>query len=578
MERKYDVFLSYASEDSPLVEDVRARLAAAGFRVFLDKVELLGGENIVSRIFESIAGCRYFAIFLTSRSVRSNWVTHELSTAVIEQLENRTIILPLLYEDCPIPEVLRAIHYIDFRQSFQRGIKDLENAMGIRGKLSGPLLGEIKEKLTGDIDETQDLYLAVDVGGTKVYVSLMNDSAERLFDKKFNTEGHGDKEQLYQKLKSYILIAIQEIAESVDMEFGDIKKRLRAISLAFPGPTDSDSGVVLNAPNLRVTDLRLGERLKADLRIDTFVDNDVNLGVLGEAWIGVAKHCENVVGIIIGTGIGGGIIINGRILRGSTQSAGEVGHMVVDIESRHTCGCGQRGCLEALASRKSIARDIRNRKLEIGDEDIKWEEQNLGSTKLVGHYLNGDPETIEVVDQAMAACGKAVFSLLNCFNPELVFLSGGFVRQFVEAGREDVVLRPVEREVAKCMPAVKGQEPNAVQIKVGSLDNAMLVGACRIASESNIGLASYDIQEVLSILTRDLTDSQRRVLQSLSRAPNKVDADPRSNFHKAHLKLLRDRGLIETPNGGGLRTGMDIHISAIGRIVVNAGSGKVASP
>jgi glucokinase len=577
VEPRYDIFLSYSSEDASIVEEVNERLTAAGFKVFLDKAELLGGENFVSRIFDSIASCRYFAIFLTSRSVRSKWVAHELSTAVIQQLGDQTTILPLLYEDCPIPKVLRPIQYIDFRQSFQRGIKDLENALGIGGNLGGPLLGEIKEKLADEIDRAQNLYLVVDVGGTKVYTSLMNDAAERLFDKKFGTEGHGDKEQLYQKLKSYILIAIQEIAESLDREVDDVRGRIRAISLAFPGPTDSESGVVLNAPNLCVSNFNLRDRLKTDLEIETFVDNDVNLGVIGEAWLGAAKDCKNVVGIIIGTGIGGGIIVNGQIFRGSTGFAGEVGHMVIDVESEITCGCGQQGCFEALASRKSIARDIQNKKSVHGDDDIKWEFQNLGSTKLVGHYVDGDPETVEVVDRAMIACGKAVFSLLNCFNPELVFLSGGFIRQFAEVGREDVVLRPVEQEVAKCMAAVKGRGPTAVRVRVGSLDNAMLVGACRIAAENKGGTSGHDTEEVLDILIRGLTDNQLRVLRSLSRSSNQVDGDRRSDFHKDRLRPLKKRGLIETPHRGGLRAGAEIQVSDLGRIVAKEVLGEGAS-
>src|SRR6266849_9305131 len=124
----YDVFLSYSSKDKHMaasVNLVQQQLTAHKFTVFLDTLEVLGGDDIVTSVFASISRCRYFVIFLTPNSVASKWVKEELSTAKVRELEGKVVILPLLYEDCDPPEPLLSTRWIDFRHSFDHGCEEL---------------------------------------------------------------------------------------------------------------------------------------------------------------------------------------------------------------------------------------------------------------------------------------------------------------------------------------------------------------------------------------------------------------------------------------------------------------------
>ena len=231
-----------------------------------------------------------------------------------------------------------------------------------------------------------------------------------------------------------------------------------------------------DASNFSIQDYPLASKLSAVLDKPVFIGNDADLGVMGEAWKGVARGYRNIVGIIIGTGIGGGIIINGRPYGGTSNAAGEIGHMVVDVNSMEICGCGQRGCFEALASRQAISRQLHRRKHQRGDYDVRWEAINLGSNELAHYVRIGDTDAVETVRQASEIWGKATFSLLNVLNPDLVFFGGGFVQQLGED-----FLRPVREEVHKCMNSIYESKERVVPIKLGELDNPMLVGACLLA-------------------------------------------------------------------------------------------------
>lgn len=584
MEREsYDVFLSYASEDEEIAAEVTRHLTSIGYRVFLDRLEVLAGENIVERVFGVIANSRYFAILLTANATNSRWVKQELSAAKIREIEGATVLLPLLYEDCPIPDALIHLNYIDFRRSLQNGMSGLEDALRAHEerRVDGPSrfpadtgtqpqLGDSKVTLLTAINGDQHLYIVMDLGGTKAYVSLMNDEAERLFDKKFSTEGHRDPEQLFTFIKACIRQTIDNIHESCGIRIERVRKRITACGIAFPGPTDSDRGVILNAPNLGVSNFPLAERIESAIEMPTFIDNDVNLGVLGEAWKGAAKGCKNVVGIIIGTGIGGGVLIDGKIYRGSTKAAGEVGHMILDVDSEHVCPCGQRGCFEALASRKSMARDIHVIKLGNGDTAVTWEERNLGSNDIVHYYEHGDPDIVAVVSNAARICGKAVFSVINGFNPEIVILSGGFIKQFEAKQLGDAFLAPIREEVEKCMNALYVSTEERVPIRIGELDNPMLVGACKMVIDKCTGRATYDMQYLMEAVASGLGDEDLRLLHALYRqkVPPLISGDPGSDFYRDRLRALRNHGLIETVPGPSFRKSETVRISRLGQIVI----------
>jgi predicted NBD/HSP70 family sugar kinase len=322
---------------------------------------------------------------------------------------------------------------------------------------------------------------------------------------------------------------------------------------------------VLDAPNFRIKDFPLADRLQRTFQIETLVENDVNLAALGEAWKGAAKGFRSVLGIMIGTGIGGGMLMDGRLYRGKNKTAGEIGHMVVDFDSDKECGCGQYGCFEALASRRSMARDIADRKRSQGLGDILWNETDLGSTEIAKYYKDGDSDVVAVVTQAAEICGKAVFSALNLLNPDIIVFNGGFVRQLGE-----VFMEPVRAEAAVCMRAVYSVGENSIPIKLGSLRYPVLVGACKVAVSSRDGAGGRRKEDIITAIVEGLDDHDWAILQEIYRygRPAAISGHPSGEVHKDRLRKLRNRGLIQTIENLSLRKSESVSLTKLGTMVV----------
>src|SRR5256886_1556164 len=183
-------------------------------------------------------------------------------------------------------------------------------------------------------------------------------------------------------------------------------REIAGVGIGSPGPLDTKTGVVLLTPNLGWTNFPLRDRLTQALGLPAALDNDANCAIFGEWWRGAARGADHVVGLTIGTGIGGGIVLRGEVYRGASDIAGEIGHMTIDSTGR-LCKCGNYGCLEAYASGPAIAaRAV---------EGIR-----PGADTSLPKYVNGDLSkiTAQVVDEGVA-------SIINIFNPEVVVVCGG---------------------------------------------------------------------------------------------------------------------------------------------------------
>jgi glucokinase len=218
------------------------------------------------------------------------------------------------------------------------------------------------------------------------------------------------------------------------------------VGVGAPGPLDTKSGIVLLTPNLGWVNLPLRQIIHERLGLPAVLDNDANCAVLGEWWRGAARGSRNAIGITIGTGIGGGIIVDGKLFHGASGCAGEIGHTTIDTEGRR-CKCGNYGCLEAYASGPNIAlRAV--------------EEITAGGVSRLASYVNGDlgkitAQTVyqaahdgddlalEVVNETAKFLGAGLANLLNIFNPEVVVVCGGVTL----AG--DHLFVPLRREVAR---------------------------------------------------------------------------------------------------------------------------------
>jgi glucokinase len=208
------------------------------------------------------------------------------------------------------------------------------------------------------------------------------------------------------------------------------KQRLAGIGIGCPGPVDMDRGVLLNPPNLGWRDVAIGERLARQFGCPVAVLNDVDAGVYAEYRFGAAKGAKCVVGVFPGTGIGGGCVYRGEILRGSVSSCMEIGHIQVMPEGP-LCGCGRRGCLEAVASRLSIAsqaaraayRGEAPHLYEAAETDIS----EIRSGVLAEAIASGDKVVEQIVREAARHIGRAVAGVIHILGPDLIVLGGGLV-------------------------------------------------------------------------------------------------------------------------------------------------------
>ena len=317
-----------------------------------------------------------------------------------------------------------------------------------------------------------DYVVGVDMGGTKILAAVINAKGEIVQQAKRATKPKKGPEEVIERITR----CIREAIDGAELK----PSQIRAIGIGSPGPLDPETGVIIFAPNLGWSNVPLKAKLEANLSIPTFVDNDVNVGTLGEYAFGAGQGVKNLVGIFVGTGIGGGIILDGKLFHGVNKTAGEVGHMIVEVKGPR-CGCGNFGCLEAVASRTAITRDLQKAILKKGKKS-KLTELNGGNLDLIRSKAiaravkQGDKPTIKVVQRAAKYLGISVASIVHFLNPEMVVLGGGVVEAM-----GDSLLDPIRHAAAEyALPTTM----DGVQIIAATLgDNAGVIGASVLARE-----------------------------------------------------------------------------------------------
>ncbi len=221
-----------------------------------------------------------------------------------------------------------------------------------------------------------------------------------------------------------LLAGVQSAAHGAGLD----PRALDAVVVGIPGPIDLAHGVVRSPPNLPGwRNVRLAEWLRRRLRVPTYLENDANLAAFGELRRGAGVGARNLIYVTISTGIGGGLILDGALFRGSTGTAGEVGHMIA-VPNGPVCNCGRRGCLEAVASGTAIAKQAQ-RALARGARTrlraLRGAGRNLSAELVVEAARAGDRVAIAILAEAGGVLGRALGSLINLLNPELIILGGG---------------------------------------------------------------------------------------------------------------------------------------------------------
>ena len=305
--------------------------------------------------------------------------------------------------------------------------------------------------------------ICLDVGGTKVLGAIFDEKDKIIYRLKKRSKSGGSGSADVEKV-------IIDVVEEMIKESGIDRKKLNAIASCAPGVIDQEKGIVLFTPNLPWRDYDMAGSMRKKFGVPFYVGNDVNLGVLGEYHFGAGKGYKNIVGFFVGTGMGGGLILNGSLFTGNQFKAAEYGHLILDPEGP-LCNCGQRGCLEAFSSKQGMTAYIRQQ-ISRGRKTVMEEAIQEGvfrSKKLVKALESGDQVAEEAVDRACHWLAVATGNMINTFSPDLILYGGGVIEAL-----GDLFLKKILAEVDRyCMPQIR----NTVDIKTASLgDDSILYG------------------------------------------------------------------------------------------------------
>ncbi len=306
------------------------------------------------------------------------------------------------------------------------------------------------------MSDQEKFYAGIDLGGTGIKAGLFGSDGKLLKEGERRTPASAQA----------ILSAVGELCQELTGEEGG---GLSGLGIGAAGVLDQEMEMILESPNLP-DDFRsfpLRKRLEESLKVPVVLDNDASAAALGEYHFGAGRGSKSLICFTLGTGIGGGIVLEGRLWRGATNAAGELGHMCIDPEGP-ICGCGGRGCLEAFCSTQAIlerAEDFMAR--QPGSVLNELEELTPHTISQVARA--GDRAAIKVWEETGRYLGVGIGNILNIFNPEVVVLSGGVS----EAG--DLILKPALRSAKE----VAFEAPfRAARIQRGELGNrAGITGA-----------------------------------------------------------------------------------------------------
>ncbi|MEK9209516.1 MAG: ROK family protein [Patescibacteria group bacterium] len=290
----------------------------------------------------------------------------------------------------------------------------------------------------------KEKYIGLDIGASKINGVVFDGQLQKQVIQAVSSKTE----------KAEILKQIKEIIKELFFSHPDIK----GIGIGMPGPLDVKKNIVLNPPNLKgLAGLNLAEELGKEFDIGVLADNDGNCAALGESLFGMGKDLKNgiLIMLTLGSGVGGGIIINNKIFHGSTGSAGELGHMVINADGPE-CGCGFKGCLEVYASEKFFKRHSDLSPLEIEEKARKGDEASIKLYSEMGFWL-----------------GLGLANIVNIFDPDIVALGGGISH----AG--ELILKPAGEEMQKRVLSVLAKKN--VKIEQSSLNkDAGAIGAASL--------------------------------------------------------------------------------------------------
>lgn len=305
--------------------------------------------------------------------------------------------------------------------------------------------------------------IGVDLGGTKAQAGVLDAERNILWEDRETSTGQTEEELLD--------LLVGEIAEA-----REARPDVAAVGLGIPATIDHDRGVAITAVNLPIADLPIRDAVAERTGLPAFVDNDANVAALAEHLYGAARGARNAVMLTIGTGIGGGLILNGEVYRGSTGAGAELGHTAIDIDGPPCQGnCPGRGCVETLASGTAIGREgcaAAEREPASALGRLAAEGREIDGKAVTEAALAGDEAAVAVFDLVGSRLGIALAGFANIFDPDTIVIGGGVIA----AG--DLLLEPARRVVRERALAPMNRTP-VVAAELGN--DAGMIGAAAMA-------------------------------------------------------------------------------------------------
>lgn len=308
---------------------------------------------------------------------------------------------------------------------------------------------------------SKDYVIGIDLGGTKIYTAVVDLEGNIISEETVATNAAEGEQAVLNR----ILGTVETVLKNVDIS------NIKAIGIGSPGPLDVKNGIIVNSANLPFKNFNIVQPLKEKYNLPTFLDNDANVATLGEFMFGAGKGTENMVFVTASTGIGGGAVLNGKLYRGNTANALEIGHMTVMVNGPR-CGCGNAGCAEALGSGTAIMKRGREAVSSNANTTLK-NYTEVTSKEVFEEAAKGDRVSKEIIDTALSYLGIAVANIVNIFDPEKVVVGGG-----VTNGGQ-IVFDKIQQEVDnRCLKAIS---ENCVIEKAVLGGKAGVLGAAALA-------------------------------------------------------------------------------------------------
>ncbi|MGH9872849.1 MAG: ROK family protein [Pyrinomonadaceae bacterium] len=310
-----------------------------------------------------------------------------------------------------------------------------------------------------------EFVFAADLGGTHLRVATV-DRCGKVYCRQMQPTPQAEK-------PNEIVRALVDAFHKCEPETAKAGGAISAVSVVVPGTVNVAEGVVVKAPNVPCLDgFRLAAALESELDWPVILENDANAAAIGELWLGAGRGYRTLICVTLGTGVGGGIILDGKLWRGVDGSAAEIGHIGVDPFDGVPCPCGSRGCLEVYASATAVVRMTREARPRYPNSTLHNTE-DLTSEKIYQAGMEGDELAIEVFRRMGVYLGIGLASLINVLNPEIVVIGGGLSNGWA------LFQKHMHQQVIERAFPIPGRRVKIVRALCG--DDAGLLGAARLA-------------------------------------------------------------------------------------------------